>query len=538
MNISIPSQFLMKGDKIHKSLSMFTPERCEQAKDWADRNNLPLINPLDKWDDIRYTYKKYKSIPIYWQQRVDDACIRCFGIDVKELYNRIKSYIENDGEVSDDATIEKFIDSNEVEQYRLTYGNADTIGMLIEMCSKKSRLGPIDEIKIMKAAKEMEPENPYIDLGYDTPYFTPDEIREILDDEDEKMYIEKFDQKAWLESYENVFLGMKDDRYFKLGLERVQLLKAMNLDDEEEKKKAKLLGWNPDIPYNEETQAKATERIYSILREQTKTIDSVDLSSIIKRSDDTPIDESTLIQVNGLRPVFVVFKRDKTSPVHSIITKATNSFWAHSAISFDISLKKMYSFQSGGFYSESIYDYPPGSIINVMCCFVKDDIFGKMRHAIAGYRRNKNKTSYNFKNLINCLIKKPAENTKSMVCSGFTDFILKIGDISPTKMSFSMVHPGRLKRALTSSKKRRWYNLFKGDYKDYNANKIKVYLMSMTDSSAIEESSVEDMINDTNKEMDEIFKTMVEPYINMIVINDDADIDIELGNDYSLDELF
>lgn len=537
MNISIPSQLLMKGDKIHKSLSMFSKERCDQARDWRENNNLPMLDPMAKWDDIRTMYRKYKSIPIYWQQRIDDASIRIFGIDTNEIYNRIKSYIENDGEISDDETIEKFIDKNEVEQYRLTYGNADTIGMLIEMCNKKSRLGPIDEAKIMKAAKDMEPENPYIDLGYDTPYFTPEEIKEILDDEDEKMYIDNFDQKAWLESYENVFQGMKDDRYFKLGIERIQLLKAMNLEDEEEKKKAKLLGWNPDIPYNEETQAKANERIYNILKEQTKNIDTVDLSSIIDRSSDKVLDESTLIQVNGLRPVFVVFKRDKTSVVHDIITKATNSFWAHSAISFDISLKKMYSFQSGGFYSESIYDYPPGSIINVMCCFVTDNVFNKMRHAIAGYRRNKTNTSYNFKNLINCLIKKPAENTKSMVCSGFTDFILKIGEISPTKMSFSTIHPGRLKRALTSSRKRRWYNLYKGDYKDYNSNKVKVYLMSMTDSTSIGESSVEDMINDTNKEMDEIFKTMVEPYINMIVINDEADVYIEIGNDYSLEEV-
>ena len=45
------------------------------------------------------------------------------------------------------------------------------------------------------------------------------------------------------------------------------------------------------------------------------------------------------------------------------------------------------------------------------------------------------------------------------------------------------------------------------------------------------------MIKDTNKEMDEIFKTMVEPYIDMIIINDETEANIELGNRYDIQEI-
>lgn len=531
---SVSDLFLVKDNKIHPSLSMITKDRCEMARDWARNNKFPLIDPEAKWNDIDHTYKKYLSIPKFWQHRVDDACIRIFSIPMDELYRRIKSYIENDGVVSDNDTIVKFLNKNDVEDYRMTHGNYDTIGMVMEVCKNKSSLGPIEEARLLMIAESLSTNTPSIDLGINAPYFTPDEIRDYLGED--KVFIEGFDTKEWFEAYDSTFNGTYDDKYFTMGFSRVRLLQKFNMEDKNEatKRKIAVLGWNPEIPYNEETQVKANERIYKIVSERTKNIDLVDLSQMIDNMK--IVDESTLITINGLKPIFVVFKRDKNSIVHSIISKATNSFWAHSAISFDVSLKKMYSFQSGGFYSESIYDYPPGTIINVMCCFVNDNIFTKMRKAIVGFRRNKNKTSYNFSNLINCLTRKASENTKSMVCSGFTDFILKIGDISPTKKSFSTIHPGRLKRAITSDRRKRWYNLFKGDYKDYSSNKIKVYLSNVA-AEHIGEETVDDMIKNTNKEMDEIFKTMVEPYINMIIINDDTDYDMEIGNQYSINDI-
>ena len=138
-----------------------------------------------------------------------------------------------------------------------------------------------------------------------------------------------------------------------------------------------------------------------------------------------------------------------------------------------------------------------------------------MLEEIALYTKMKKKTSYAFQNLISCLTKKANENTKAMVCSNFVDYMLKIGDVSPSKMSWSIMTPGRLRKSIAHNKKRHFYDLYKGTIEDYNANKILLYL-SKTSISTVNESSDNGLDQETQK----LYKELIEPFINLVPIEE------------------
>ena len=518
--MTIHTSLLIKDDKLKPVISTFTQNNCERAKNWVVKNNIPLVIPNKAWNIIRDDYKNFKRRSLFDQMLADDASIRFFSIKVEDVYHRCKAHhdVKYRKSEDDDHLIEFIDESSSISK---------NMNNLVGAANSKKFIGPIEEYRFLKEAEKLKPTKIDVSeiLGFTTPYFTPYEIEAYKGKYSEKApLLEGFNYKVWLESYGNIFEGIKDERYFDMNMTRIKLLRDIAKDfhnNSDENKEAMLrLGWNPEVPFNEYNQHLAYSRINKILRSITEEIDTVDLSEFISNQSNA-ISENTNINFGGIKPVFIVFKKDPNSIVNKVISKATKSFWAHTAISFDINLKKMYSFQSGGFYTESIYDYPKGTIINVMCCFVPNDTFIKMEKEIIKFKKISKETSYNFKNLINCLTRKASENTRSMVCSGFTDFILKIGNVSPSKMSFSVIHPGRLRRAMSSNKKKRFYNLFKGTTDKYEASKVLVFLSSISSDRVIgEDKEVDKIVDRAQKDLDHIFKTMVDPYVHMQVIEE------------------
>lgn len=176
--------------------------------------------------------------------------------------------------------------------------------------------------------------------------------------------------------------------------------------------------------------------------------------------------------------VFIIFKRDRKSLLNNLISRFTKSFWSHVAISFDIKLIEMYSFliSTDGFGVENLKNYSPDTDIKVMCGFVDNSQYKRMKSVIADYHDKREETGYQYKNFIACLTRKTLdkiEDPMHMVCSNFVDFILRAGDLSPVKLDWSTTHPGRLHRALASSK-RKFITVFKGPVKKYNPNEIKM----------------------------------------------------------------
>ena len=503
----IGTNIVVPDSKIPIDLSTFTKEKCERAEDWYNKHKIPIILPHQTWDECRDMYKALKQRRIFWQRRSDEAAMLFFGMTNEQIYRKLKSHFTQDGKVSDDEIL-----VTEDVSILESYGLKNSLVLVNEYMRHK--LGPVDIYRLKKISEYFKPKT--IDLSdiiTEGIYFTPDEIYDRIGTYDKHSLVS---YKPWLEEYNLIFNGIQSDKFMGLGLERVKLLQKFGLDDSKEAKETKLrLGWNPEIPYNEHTISIANNRLKRILNERFSNIDIVNISELIECCNGS-IEESLSIR---LRPMFIVFKRTKTSLVNNIISKATSSFWAHAAMSFDPSLRTMYTFdmRDGGFSTEDIKRYAPGSIVNVICCFISDSAYNRVSQEIKQFMRNRKETSYGFQNFISCLTGKANENTKSMVCSNFVDYMMKIGEISPTKHSWSTIHPGKLRRAIASDRKKRFYEIYKGPIENYNSSKVMLYLSQVSNQVGLNEDKE---LNKFEKECKELYKTIVEPYVGMEVIEE------------------
>ena len=254
-------------------------------------------------------------------------------------------------------------------------------------------------------------------------------------------------------------------------------------------------------------------RFVHVVSDKPHTIDEFK-EKLNKNGDEVDVPMFSMIDEamkNSKHPIFVIFKHTDGDLFHKVIGKATSSFWAHAAISFDPSLQVMYSFtiSQDGFGVENIKNYPTGTKISVMCSMVTDDIYQKMLSAIEKFKKIKNKTSYGYKNFISILMKKPNTDDLTMVCSNFVDYMLKLGDISPTKMDWSTTHPGRLARAIARTKEKSFFKVYRGDVKEYDPKYAKMLINSMSKNDEIvRENMNPTFIPSTHKDMEEVCEAL------------------------------
>lgn len=204
-----------------------------------------------------------------------------------------------------------------------------------------------------------------------------------------------------------------------------------------------------------------------------------------------PIDESDEASGKKLHPVFIVCLYADTAfdRVAQKFVKG-QTYW-HSAIGFNASLSGLYSFNfnvnkdkaknlqvnkgKGGLSRESLEQYKTGNedaTIEVNCIFLTDYKYRKLRATLNYYVENKEKTSYDFKNLINSLFgKKTANGVKlNLVCSQFVDTILKSIDVDITGKNSNLVKPDDLKDKSINKKQ---FKIYEGRCDQYNISKMK-----------------------------------------------------------------
>lgn len=509
MAVIAGTRIVVPDGKIPPDISIFTPERCERARDWYNKHNIPIIIPDQPWNECKKMYKELKLRRIFWQRRSDEAAMRYFGMTNEEVYRRLKHHFEKDGKYSRNATI--------LKESFTQYDTPTSISIITE--HMKQDLGPVDVERLRQVIESLQPKSisPTTFMIQETPYFTPDEIYQL-----QGTYashpIGDFKYSSWLEEYNLFFNGAEAKELMSLGLERVKLLQKFGFDkkpDKRTKESMLRLGWNPELPYTEENRLKAYNRVRSILEHRLAHIKFIDFTNI-QVPDVLSIEEDSRLYPYT---VYIVFKRTPSSMVNTIISKATNSYWAHAAISFDPRLRNLYTFDMwhGGFTTEDAYKYSPGTIINVIGCLVSKAGWDKMREAIKHYTQTASQTTYGFKNFISCLTKNASENTKSMVCSNFVDLMLKIGEVSPSQSSWSIMHPGRLRRSISANRDRRFYELYKGPVTDFNPAKAQSIMYQLSHNSLIKEDKD---IDNLDKDIKELYKTMIEPYIGMEVIEE------------------
>lgn len=247
------------------------------------------------------------------------------------------------------------------------------------------------------------------------------------------------------------------------------------------KSEISMLGWNPEIPFNEE----ALERVRNgkhtmhILRE----VDAEDYIKSIHSFNEATYEELK----DKIVPVYICLFSGKA--LHSrAIEWYTHTEWSHAAMSFDSSMKQMYTFnannnvsadgKSAGFTIESIEKYwkiDPSIKFKVHALFVTAAQRDMMRDAVDWYIKHQDDTKYSMKTIINIFFKKASDfgnefkNKTEMVCSQFVYTILAIANLKlKVTKDASLVSPGDLDKSIDD----RLFNMFIGGIGIYNSKNI------------------------------------------------------------------
>lgn len=247
------------------------------------------------------------------------------------------------------------------------------------------------------------------------------------------------------------------------------------------KSEISMLGWNPEIPFNEEAleRVRNSKHTMHIFRE-------VDAEYYIKSIHS--FNEATYEELKDkIVPVYICLFSGKA--LHSrAIEWYTHTEWSHAAMSFDSSMKQMYTFnannnvsadgKSAGFTIESIEKYwkiDPSIKFKVHALFVTAAQRDMMRDAVDWYIKHQDDTKYSMKTIINIFFKKASDfgnefkNKTEMVCSQFVYTILAIANLKlRVTKDASLVSPGDLDKSIDD----RLFSMFIGGIGIYNSKKI------------------------------------------------------------------
>lgn len=262
-------------------------------------------------------------------------------------------------------------------------------------------------------------------------------------------------------------------------------VRMKNTSDSEQKNAIKseisMLGWNPEIPFNEEAleRVRNSKHTMHIFRE----VDAEDYIKSIHSFNEATYEELK----DKIVPVYICLFSGKA--LHSrAIEWYTHTEWSHAAMSFDSSMKQMYTFnannnvsadgKSAGFTIESIEKYwkiDPSIKFKVHALFVTAAQRDMMRDAVDWYIKHQDDTKYSMKTIINIFFKKASDfgnefkNKTEMVCSQFVYTILAIANLKlRVTKDASLVSPGDLDKSIDD----RLFSMFIGGIGVYSSKKI------------------------------------------------------------------
>lgn len=247
------------------------------------------------------------------------------------------------------------------------------------------------------------------------------------------------------------------------------------------KSEISMFGWNPEIPFNEEAlkRVRNSKHTMHIFRE----VDAEDYIKSIHSFNEATYEELK----DKIVPVYICLFSGKA--LHSrAIEWYTHTEWSHAAMSFDSSMKQMYTFnansnvsadgKSAGFTIESIEKYwkiDPSIKFKVHALFVTATQRDMMRDAVDWYIKHQDDTKYSMKTIINIFFKKASDfgnefkNKTEMVCSQFVYTILAIANLKlRVTKDASLVSPGDLDKSIDD----RLFSMFIGGIGVYSSKKI------------------------------------------------------------------
>ena len=499
---------------------LFDPDKIADAEEeMSEFENYVIVIPSMDFNKVQELYRRWNELPITDRLHCDELAMKIFRKTNQQIYDLLKhihyshdnyeSMIDEIDEFGRRRLVQECGIHQELKNVITEYSGDDISNTQMYHIHQNKMLGLFD------------PENcSFKDMQiHSIPMLTPGEMLEM------GAYTDKYGIgpksiggmpiKEWYDHYCALFDGVKTKQFLEAEPARLEYLQK-HCDN----KQAMIdLGCNPYVNYDQGNQYASYQRIADIIDAKYDKCDIVDMTSFV---EDTQVSDNEVIEedtgMSGVHPIFLVFAAGQNW-FNKITEKMTGSVYTHVSIGFDYKLTNLYSFfiAHSGFGTESIkVDFKHDKYVNVVCYFVGDNQYKKMKHEISSFNKNKGKTSYGFRNFINCLTKVKNENSFSMVCSGFVTYMMKIGDMAPTSKSFSVVSPGHLRRAIARNTKLRAYNIYKGPAALYNPKKVKKQLNQLLSSQISEEISLDKL----DKDIKDLFKEIVEPYISTEIIQE------------------
>lgn len=449
---------------------------------WAVDGNKNVITPSKNKEELDEKMAKFNSMPYDNRLRADEESIRLFGKTNKERYEEFNSKFlkKNDVELSSD------IDDNSVT----TTESADI------------HIAPYTDVEVRSAEDWSNLSSKTIII----PVNSLDKLEELWNKFNSM--IRKHQRESDWKSLE--LFGCTNETHYN-KLKSVFLKKDIPDSDlidknitvatteqsyiERKYNYLNSLNINEDYDYIKESidelsflnkslfEEALMFNLINKLSEKNDDMDSgefVDLTEAVKLSNNDKVEYQYKKKTkNSLNPVYIVLV-EGTSAFSNAIKKVTNGIYSHSALSFDESLTRMYSynlktkFGHSGLSIESIDDYNKNSKLGVFAIFVKESEYDKLKRTVDYYLDNEDKTSYSINNVFSMLFNIPLHRDFKMVCSQFVDNLLKVINIDITNKDSSLVSPNDFDKARKKNKK--IYKLYAGKVHRYNRIKVQNFI--------------------------------------------------------------
>ena len=484
----------------------------------------------EQLEDLEKHYANYMSLTVHQRKLSDDGSRMMYGLSNQQRYDQLKGELLKDVDTSDDSDVVGKLEPDL---------QSDETNIVDEMFHDPNTFVGQHFLKSLEESKKTD--KPVKSRLNNTPYFTPTELIDMGVHGNDNYYSQKADNDgltkdisstAWFDSYKNM---IAQHVYEDFTAEWINTLNRLYLDYEEIKecgteeellaRKQSILdlGWNPEVPFTPENRVKASKRINDYIDHCVPRDIFINMDDIVP--DDLPDVVEEAVSKKTHKPVFIVLTKGKTPIISSSIQKVTKSEYSHASISFDPSLKELYSYnfrkENLGFVMEkleTIKDVP----ITVWCFFAESEVVENMKKKVYDFKTHD--THYDFRMLPRFIRKKdikPDDNEYNQVCSTFVDTVLKAGNINLVR-DINMPSPADIYDGI-KTRANTIFRVYDGPAGQYNGGKIKKkvnYLLNKdTTEAVVENVYVTEALND--------LKNGVNPYGNKTFYHLSFDEDLD-----------
>ena len=474
-----PQRYEMQMDKLLKEDVNITDQMIADAKKWSVDSNITILYPTKDIDDL---FNKFEDQPESLKRKADFKALDLYGIDNETLYYLLKNNHKLD--------IINFDDYQDYDSFSLGH-KLDQLNSFQPTDLTESSIKKYNTKKILNKIKEnYNRDNNFKWEFIYAPFFDPREIQ-IL----EGFYSTDVDDSTneFLKEYTNYYFGYQNEFNILKWDSKIRELyyKLEYCTDHQERNRLKQsivnMGWNPEIPYNEQNQIKAKKRLESIISNMYEGVAILDIQSLYNSFNESEV--ITESKKQKLYPISIILSKGP-SKLSDLIANATDGPFSHAAICIDGDLKRLYSFnmdnkinKSGGFSLESIKDYSrENRRIAIFTFFVNEESYTAISNNIQSSLYNIKNSVYSVKNIITLPFKNINLNrSNAMICSQFVDKMLKIANIDITNKDSSKVTPNYLYNI--SLKNARIYKVYDGSTDDFNIDKASKFINSMARKS-------------------------------------------------------